>query len=110
MDVRDEELKINNNVPIGSSSASGGGGCQEARMRDSFAQLIAATTTEAADEATADSSRKGEFQWSPIAGGLAPEVVALRTQAVIDLVLSAISSEGGREVSFSSSSGGFNAW
>jgi predicted dehydrogenase len=87
MDVRDEELK-----------ACDSGGCQEARMWDSFAQLITA------------SSRKEKFQWSPIAGGLAPEVVALRTQAVIDLVLSAISSEGGQEVSFSSSSGGFNAW
>jgi hypothetical protein len=97
MDVRDEELK-SNNAPIGSSSASGGGGCQEARMWDSFAQLITA------------SSRKEKFQWSPIAGGLSPEVVAIRTQAVIDLVLSAISSEGGQEVSFSSSSGGFNAW
>lgn len=41
MDVCAEELK-NNNAPIGSSSASGGGGCQEAQMWDSFAQLIAA--------------------------------------------------------------------
>lgn len=31
MDVCAEELK-NNNAPIGSSSASGGGGCQEAQM------------------------------------------------------------------------------
>jgi len=107
MDVRDEELK-SNNVSIGSSPAN----CQEARMWDSFAQLIAATETIAAasDSSYSKSSRKEQFQWSPIAGGLSPEVVALRTQAVIDLVLAAISSEGGQEVSFSSSSGGFFAW
>lgn len=44
MDVCAEELK-NNNAPIGSSSASGGGGCQEAQMWDSFAQLIAALSS-----------------------------------------------------------------
>jgi hypothetical protein len=81
-------------------------------MWDSFAQLIAATETVAAasDSSYSKSSRKEQFQWSPIADGLSPEVVALRTQAVIDLVLAALSSGGGQEVSFSSSSGGFFAW
>ncbi len=73
MDVRDEVLDL-------------GPDNQEANMWDSFAQLVAGASGGA---------------WSAVSAGLTPEVAALRTQAVVDLVLSASRSDGG-EVPFGS--------